>query len=273
MKIVLLDLDNTLIDADYNLTSSEDELRLVARELAKRDVHIGLCSDSAVVTLRQWTKRLEFSGPIIAERGAVIWNSVLRREEVLEPSATEWFRELRELFVKKISQDFPGATIMLGDATRFVKDRPINSTLTSQIFAVNGFRVASFSFFACRPNQDRSSLVPDAELLALAGCIVAELVESLGKDKKNLFWDENLKYGILIVHALSTEKWRGVSTLIDRLRPEQIIMVGDGMSDFLGLPNVMQYAVANADPRYKEKSVFVSERSFTEGVMDCLRQL
>jgi len=273
MKIVLLDLDNTLIDADYNLTSSEDELRSIARELAKRDVHVGLCSDSAVITLKQWTNRLGFSGPIVAERGAVIWNLALQTEEVLEPSTTEWFRELRELFVRKISRDFPGATIMLGDATRFVKDRPVNVALTSQVFAVNGFRAASFSFFACRPNQDRSSLVPNAELLIPAGRIVAELIESLGKNKENLFWDENLQYGILIVHALTTEKWRGVSTLIDRLKPEQMIMVGDGVSDFLGLPNVTQYAVGNADPRYKEKSVFVSDRALTEGVIDCLRLL
>ncbi|TAN58745.1 hypothetical protein EPN15_00180 [Patescibacteria group bacterium] len=273
MKLVLLDLDNTLIDANYNLTAPKDELCAVVRELASRDIHIGLCSDSAVITLRQWTERLGLTGPIVAERGAVLWDAVEQTEEVLEISITGWFRELRELFIREIMRDSPEATIILGDATRIVKDRIFSAALTTHVFAVNGFRTSSFSFFACRLEQNRPSLIPDAKLLANASRIVAKIVGSLGRNKNDLFWDENPKYGILIIHALSTEKWRGVSTLIDRLKPEQTVMIGDSMSDFLGLPHVAQYAVGNADPLYKDKSAFVAERSLTEGVIECLRQL
>lgn len=273
MKLVLLDLDNTLIGADYNLTVSEDELRTTVSGLSKRDIRIGLCSDSALITLRQWSKRLKLTGPIVAERGAVIWDPIQQTEELIGTSTTGWFRELRELFVSKILRDFPCATIILGDATRFVKDRAMSSFLTEKIFAVNGFRTASFSFFAFRPNQDRTSIVPDAELLDSASSIVSDTIESLGMTKSNLFWDENPMCGILIVHALTTKKWRGVSALMDRLKPEKVVMVGNGMSDFLELQNVLQYAVGNADPRYKEKSSFVAQRSLTEGVIECLQQL
>lgn len=273
MRLVLLDLDNTLIDANYNLTVAEDEIRTEVRALANRDIRIGLCSDSAVITLRQWSERLGLTGPIVAERGAVIWDPVQQREEAIEVSATSWFCELRQLFVGKILRNFPGATIMIGDATRFVKDRIVSTALTEQIFAVNGFRTASFSFFACRLTQERTVIVPDAKLLARASAIVSDTIESLGRAKSDLYWDENSIYGILIVHANTTEKWRGVSVLMDRLKPEQTIMVGDGMSDFLGLQNVLQYAVGNADPRYKAKTAFVSGRSLTEGVIECLRQL
>ena len=82
MKLVLLDLDNTLVDANYCLTSPEEEFCDMVVKLAKKNVHIGLCSDSAIITLRQWTDRLDLTGPIIGERGAVIWNSTLQTDSL-----------------------------------------------------------------------------------------------------------------------------------------------------------------------------------------------
>jgi len=273
MKLVFLDLDNTLINAEYNLTAPEDELRLVVQSLVKRDIQVGLCSDSAVITLRQWAKRLGLTGPIIAERGAIIWDPTQQSEEVIEPSATGWFIKLRELFVAEIAKKFPEAAVMVGDATRFVKKRKIDQTSASQIFAINGFRKASFSFFACSPGTDKALLVPDSELLVRSSHVVAESIESFGKKKNDLFWDENPKYGILILHALTTEKRNGAEVLMNRFKPEQTVMVGDNMSDFLGLSNVLQYAVGNADSHYKQKAAFVSKKILTEGVIECLRQL
>jgi len=272
MKLVLLDLDNTLIDADYCFTVPENEFRTVVEELAQRGVLVGLCSDSAVITLRQWADRLGLTGPIVAERGAVMWDSARQVENILDIPRTAWFREFRESFIGTVMRNFPRATIVIGDATRFVKDRHINAALAQQVFAINGFRVASFSFFACRPKNDQSILEPDPELLERASALAAKIVIAHGKKKEDLFWDENSQYGLLIVHACTTEKWRGISALIDQLTPEQTIMVGDSMSDFLDLPCVTQYAVGNADPRYKTKATFVAESSLTAGVIECLRR-
>jgi len=273
MKIVLLDLDNTLIDADYNINATVEELRSLAEELSKRDVQIGLCSDSALITLKQWAGCFGFTGPIISERGAVILYPDNPIEEVDPFLADGWFRELRELFIKRIMRDFPGATIFIGDATSFVKNQVVNAAMTKQIFAVNGFRIASFSFFTRRLKLDHRLLVPDPELLVQANRIVHEILESCGKSPRNFFWDENLPQSILIAHAISTEKRRGISTLIDRLKPDQTIMIGDSMSDFLGLSCVSQFAVNNADPNYKAKSVFVSKSPLTKGVIECLKQI
>lgn len=272
MKLVLLDLDNTLIDAEYRLTVPEDEFRAVVQELADKDIRVGLCSDSAAITLCQWAERLGLTGPIIAERGAVVWDSSERSANIINVEQTAWLRELREAFVLKIMRDMPGATLMLGDATQFVKARPMNPAMTEQVFAINGFRVASFSFFACRPNNDRSALEPDPALLKEASAIVEELLSTFNKSKQDLFWDENPRYGILIVHAATTEKKHGISTLIEHLAPSEVVMVGDGMADFLDLTHVAQYAVGNADPLYKAKASFVAEHPLTEGVIECLRQ-
>lgn len=272
MKLVLLDLDNTLIDGEYRLNVPENEFRSVVQELADKDVCVGLCSDSAVITLRQWADRLGLTGPIVAERGAVIWDSVKQTEHIIELSKTAWFRDFRESFISAIMRNFIGSTLMIGDATKFVKDPCMNAALTQQIFAVNGFRAASFSFFACRPKEDHSMLEPDPELLKHSSALAEEILMAYGKKKEDLFWDENSPYGILILHAQTTEKWRGISTLIDQLAPEQTFMVGDGISDFLNLPNVAQYAVGNADPSYKAKATFIAEQSLTKGVIECLRK-
>jgi hydroxymethylpyrimidine pyrophosphatase-like HAD family hydrolase len=272
MKLVLLDLDDTLIDTDYCLTVPENEFRAVIQELNDKGVCVGLCSDSAVITLRQWVDRLGLTGPIVAERGAVVWDSARQIENILDIPRTVWFREFRESFINAVMRNFPDATIMIGDATRLVKDRRVNTALTQQVFAVNGFRVASFSFFACRLKSDQLTLEPDSELLKCASALAAEIVVTYGKKKEDLFWNENSQCGILTVHARITEKWRGISVLINQLKPDQTVMVGDGMSDFLDLPHVAQYAVGNADPRYKLKAAFVAERSLTEGVIECLRR-
>lgn len=272
MKLVLLDLDNTLIDGEYRLNVPENEFRSVVQELADKDVCVGLCSDSAVITLRQWADRLGLTGPIVAERGAVIWDSVKQTEQIIELSKTAWFRDFRESFINVIMRNFVGSTLMIGDATKFVKDPCMNAALTQQVFAVNGFRVASFSFFACRPKDDHSMLEPDSELLKCASALAEEMLTAYGKKKEDLFWDENSPYGILILHAQTTEKWRGISALIDQLAPEQTFMVGDGISDFLNLPHVAQYAVGNADPSYKAKATFIAEQSLTKGVIECLRK-
>ena len=272
MKLILLDLDNTLIDSGYNLNVPENKFRSLVQELADRNVCVGLCSDSAVITLRQWADRLGLTGPIIAERGAVVWDPALGTADIIDAPGTKWFSDFRAEFVRTIMSNFPEATIMIGDATRFIKDRNASTTLAQQVFAVNGFRVASFSFFACRPQKNQSGLEPDAELLEKAGAFATKLLVEFGKSKEDLFWDENPQCGILIMHASTTEKWHGVSIMANRMVAEQTIMVGDSMSDFLNLPNVIQHAVGNADSRYKQKSSFVAKGVLTEGVIECLGQ-
>jgi hydroxymethylpyrimidine pyrophosphatase-like HAD family hydrolase len=272
MKIIFLDLDNTLINADYNLTVPEKEFRSVADELSQKGTLIGLCSDSAVATLRQWAERLGLTGPIVAERGSVIWDPERGVEELLNPPETGWFADLRKVFLARTPEDFRGSAVMLGDATRFVKNRAANSVIESNVLAINGLRIASFSLFACRSNSDGNLLIPDVDLLSKASDITKDIVASLGKKMDDLYWDENPTYGILIVHAAVTEKYRGVASIIDRFKPEQTAMVGDGISDFLGLPDVSQYAVSNASNSYKSKSTFVSGHPLTEGVIECLKR-
>lgn len=264
MKLVFLDLDSTLIDSDYKTTIPEKKFSSIVKELEKENVCIGLCSDSAVITLRQWSECLKLTGPIVAERGGVIWSNNI--VESTRPLETKWLGFLKESFIQKVSSD---VSVVVGDATKFVKKEMTEENLKKQVFVVNGFRTASFSFFACC--LKKGFLVPDKDLLKQGSLVTSQIVNLFGK--KKLFWDENPKYGILIVHDSETEKKNGISVLVERLKPEKAFMIGNSMSDFIGLPGVLQYAVSNADSGYKEKSDFVSDHSLTEGVVECLQKI
>lgn len=271
MRLALLDLDKTLIDGSYRLTVPEDEFCQMVRVLAGEGVLVGLCSDSSILSLRQWADCLGLTGPLIGERGAVVWDHQLRVREIVDAPSTAWLQEFRGMFLSAMSARFPGVTLVVGDATEFIRRGVTFPSMFSQVLVVNSFREASFSFFARSYSDGSSELKPDVMLLKNVAKLTDELMVSLGKKREELFWDESLEYGILIVHALATEKRRGVAFIAGRLVPQQVVMVGDSMADYLNLPEVLQFAVSNASLDYKEKCTFVSKHSFTKGVIEGLK--
>lgn len=272
MRLVLLDLDKTLLDVDYRLTTPEHQFREVVGELAGKGVMVGLCSDSSILSLRQWHDCLGLTGPLIGERGAVVWDSSFAHAEFVDVNETLWLQNLRGSFLAQATVRFPEVTLVVGDATKFIKHSAVFPSMTRNVLAVNSFRMASFSFFA-RQLSNESFLESDAFLLEEASNLTEELVASFGRRRSELFWDENPEYGILIVHNQSTEKHRGVTFLKNNTDYREVVMVGDSVADYLNLPDVMQFAVCNASKQYKEKCGYVSKDSFTAGVVDCLRQL
>lgn len=271
-KLVLIDLDNTLIDSDYKLSVPINDFRACAESLENVGVSIGLCSDSAVVTLQQWKNKLGIKGPVVAERGAVIWDPQGNNELILQPMETKWFSEFRREFILNIMSRVPKAGIYIGDATRFAKSAAID-TPESYIFAINGYRKASFSFFALRVNENRRVYEPDPNLLAVAISIIEEMLPNYKRKKEDLFWDENLKYGILIVHENTSKKQLGISRLMGELLPSQTVMIGDSISDYLDIPGALQFAVGNADFDYKRKCDYVATEKLTAGVIECLNRI
>lgn len=272
MNIVLLDLDKTLIDPNYKLNVPESVFCDVIKKLLAKDTIVGLCSDSSVLTLNQWANRLGLTGPIVAERGSVIWNPVLNKKHVVNATETAWLQTLRSEFLSKAMDRFPETTFIIGDATEFIRRGSVFPSMTHHVVVINGFRSSSFSFFARSYTSEGSPLIPDASFLIKLSNLTKEIISSFGKTKEDLFWDENPEYGILIVHAKETEKHRGVTHLFSEYQPNKIIMVGDSIADYLNLSNVLQYAVGNADQTYKEKCDFVATHSYTQGVIECLEK-
>lgn len=273
VNLALIDLDKTLIDANYRLTAPEEKFREIIRQLTDKKIIVGLCSDSAIMTLRQWAERFKITGPLIAERGAIVWNQETKSQELVDPSAVKWFLDFRSAFIDKILRRFPGITLVIGDVTEFIRNRTVFPAMSKRVLAVSGFRVASFSAYARRFSKNSMLVQNDSAFLKEISSLAEKLLSSFGKQKRNLFWDENPDYGILIIHVKTTIKSSGVKFAMQKLNFKKVVMIGDDIADYVNLPNVSQFAVDNASSEYKKKCNFISKKTFTKGVIESLEQI
>lgn len=69
-KLVLIDLDKTLIDTNYQ--PNDGRINSEIKRLQNGGWQLGLSSDTPLLTLQRWSDIFGMSGPIIAERGALI---------------------------------------------------------------------------------------------------------------------------------------------------------------------------------------------------------
>lgn len=273
VSLVLIDLDKTLIDANYKLTVPKERLKKIIQRLAGKKINVGLCSDSSVISLRQWAERLGITGPLIAERGAITYDLKTKFQELVDPSSVKWFLDFRSAFIDKILQHFPEITLVVGDATEFMRNRTVFSAMSKQLLVVNGLRIASFSVYTRRFSKNTLSVQNDPVLLKKVSSLAVKILSSFGKQKKDLFWDENPDYGILIIHAKTSIKSSGVKFAIQKLNLKKIVMIGDDIADYVNIPNVSQFAVGNASSEYKKKCSFISKKPLTEGVIESLEQV
>ncbi len=271
--LVLIDLDKTLIDSNYKLTVSEGKFRKIVKKLNDRKILVGLCSDSAVPSLDQWAKRLGIKGPLIAERGAVVFDQESKTKKIVNSCETNWLLNFRSAFINEALRTFPKVTFVIGDAVNIVQNKKNFPGTTDQLLIINSLRIASFSIYTRRVSESSSSMKIDTNLLNKSSLLALKLLLSFGKCKKDLFWDKNPDYGILIIHSKTSTKSAGIRFVNQHLNLQKIIMIGDDESDYINLPNVSQFAVRNASVNYKKKCSFVSTKNFTEGVIESMEEL
>lgn len=268
-RLVLLDLDKTLIDADYRLTADPGP---AIRTCTERGIRLGLCSDSSLPLLQQWASRVGIVGPIVAERGAVVWDPVRDVETCIHPRETRFFPDLTREFVRRaVSLPVPPA-IFFGDAPELIRKGIMSLPEEECLLLVNKYRRFSFSFYTRRFDREKKIFVVDGESLRSFAALAEELAATyIGTD---LDWDKNPEYGIVIAHAACTHKRLAVEAILETLDASAAVaMVGDSIVDFIDHPRVAQYAVANASERYRAQCSFVSSRPFTEGVCDILTRV
>ena len=273
LDLVLIDLDKTLIDSNYKLTVSEEKFQRIVKKLDDRKILVGLCSDSAIPSLVQWAKRLGIKGPLIAERGAVVFDQESKTKKIVSPRETDWLLDFRSAFIDESLQAFPKATFVIGDAVDIVQNKKLFSATIDQLLIINGLRIASFSIYT-RHFSGRSSLMQmDTNLLNKVSSLALKLLPSFDKSKMDLFWDKNPDYGLLIIHSKTSAKSNGIRFAKRHLNLQKITMIGDDMSDYVNLPYVSQFAVRNATANYKKKCNFVATKNFTEGVIESIEEL
>lgn len=266
-KIVLLDIDKTLIDPSYQFTA---DISSEIEAVQKSGIEIGICSDTPLLSIKELAEKIGLTGPMIAELGAVIFYPRERDLVKLHPF-TEVFPKARDEFVNELLSLFPEITVCVGDNVKFVReDTLLGSPGESTVF-ISGCREHSIAFHVKTIRSH--SLENEPKLQGIVTKVAEEtLVRCTGEEKEKFSIDQNLEYGVTIIHYSGTNKRNAVESMIEKMNTSFIAMVGDSRSDFLNDKRILQFGVHNADvEKYGQFCEYVSPFEYTEGVKDILR--
>lgn len=265
--LILIDKDDTLFDARTETLTDNRTPSLIATCQANGWL-VGLNSDSPAKALAPVALSLGMKGPIIAENGAVILSSPYAQSQYTLPRETvERLAAIRQ-DIKYLGQR-EGGFVIEGDVVQLrAQGLPVRWPNGTRLTALNTLREASAMCFCWRAD-DEGNLRPDPVELEeldthLTGDGIAHAHEMCVRT--------NPKYGVLTVHAAVTSKAYGVSSLLQQVMFERVIMIGDSMYDLCGT-GITHVAVGNAETKFIEQAEIRMGRPYTQGVCDFLAQL
>ncbi len=270
--LVLIDLDKTLIDEQYSITTKR--IFGAISIMQEGGWTLGLNSDTPLLPLQEWHNSSPFSsfkglhpkinGPIIAEKGALVQFTDGTR--IALSNAQEIIMQTKEMLVKKfvsISEN----TLFIGDATEFVHVGRWITGYSNVLIALNNLRQYSLSFFVRGIRNRYEGLIMDRELFReilgqIQPLIPNELVQSQSEE-----------YCIFLLHPRDCNKTQGVAEIITKESYDRVIMIGDSINDFIDLPNVDTMAVGNAQQALKDVAVYVAKETYSFGVAEILTRI
>lgn len=265
--VILIDKDDTLFDARTETLTDNRITSLIAACQANGWL-VGLNSDSPAKALVTVALSLGMKGPIIAENGAVILSSPSAQSQYTLPRETmERFVAIRH-GIKHYGRK-EGGFVIEGDVVLLrAQGLPVRWPNGTRLTALNALREASAMCFCWRADDD-GNLRPDPVGLEeldthLTGDGIAHAHEMCVRT--------NPKYGVLTVHAAVTSKAYGVSSLLQQVAYERVIMIGDSMHDLCGT-GITHVAVGNAETGFLKQAEVRMDRPYTQGVCDFLAQL
>lgn len=274
-RVILLDIDETLLTPDYQLTVSIERFRHLVRSVQSDGTYVGLNSDTPLFPLRSWAHRLDLKGPLIGEKGQVLSLSHEDPPQLLG-RMTDFFQNLRRQLILRAQEAFPRTFVGLGDVTEFIRQGGRIYGEDQHAVLINSYRQCSFSGYALD--------LHNGGRLVNSGAIYnhfCNLVLSLARGEQERLEeaDRNDRYGILILHEKGASKNRGFKRLIERIGTDvEYYMIGDSLSDRIKLEMPVKLcAVGNASPEFKkivrESGGVVSQKPFTDGVVEILSNL
>ena len=265
--IVLIDVDKTLIDDKYKLTA---DIRTTVKTTEQK-CSVGLCSDSAIQSLRYWASEIGASGYLVGELGSLIYDARHDATTVINPDSTSWLTCLRDETILYLMKELPNITILIGDSVQFIRNRIQIPFVADNVVFINGYREESFGIHVRSFNPRTQELTCNPDYLSKIRQVVQSLSSKLSKIPITI--DENQDYGIIIVHARKTSKKNGVSKLLSQTDAKRVFMIGDSMADYIDDHRVIHCSVGNASTDFKKKCQHGSQHHYTEGVRDILNQI
>ena len=273
-KLVLLDLDGTLIDNEYQLNVPVEHIKKSLKEAKSRGLTIGISSDSSAKTILTYKKLLGISGPIVAEKGAYLTRGSNIDDGIQTIEQTSIFSMIREKFVKKLLTD-PQVLVIYGDVNEISQsfpNLPCNNCSSNKAVLINNSRRASLSFYAYE--RVKNLWQTNRSIL---GTIRNEAMRILRNESEtlanNVQIDLNEKSGVCIIHHNKTSKSLALPILQRWYPRHQIFTIGDSLTDYYKSGSVIYCAVGNADKKFKRQCQIVASRNYAAGVIELIRKI
>lgn len=263
-KLILLDWDSTVIDPESNINAIDFFNVLQAK--MNSGWQVGISSDTPLRRLRTWAKSLSLNGPIIAEKGAVVW--IPDFQQVFTSDISHVFASIRSRLVEEVAK-LSGYALFLGDNTLFIESvRGLRSNDIALV-AIDSYRTCSIGLFVRKVAGN--SLIIDQDCLET---VYQVLLPLLPEDHSFSEHDVNFEFGFIAIHSQSTNKTRGTKELISIVgQPQELIMIGDSISDYIRLPFVRHFAVGNARPEFKLIAERVANLPYSDGCVELLNEI
>lgn len=262
--IILLDVDKTLINEQYQYT--DPSIESVVRAVQENGHRIGLTSDTPIARLKEIAQELHLTGPILAERGAVIlWPD----GEIIPTGSApqELFASIRKDFIHAFSEKID---VICCDPTLVRKTHRYRTKKSESVILINAKR--QYSFHASAHTLTEDAFLSNPELLQEIERYLRAHVASMDFA---FDWDVNPEYSLVILHGINTTKAFGTHALIQQQKTykERIVLVGDGANDFTGIQEVEHWAVGNANDTFKKNCTRIANGTYTKGVSELLSSL
>ena len=263
-KLILFDLDGTLIDKNYTVT--DENIGWYIRQAQAAGWSVGLNSDTPLEQLQWWRDQLCMTGPIIAEMGAVVeCNGEVIYDTALNLAVERSKKQCYDYLLKRNK-----TAVITGNATKNVKSesyaRSFDSDIETFVY-LNTTSMCSLRYFVRKRSVGGKLEVNDAATQRIYGEL-AHFDPSLVS--KTI--DNNSESGLIIVSDGEITKRSGLKLLLSRCSIGRVVMVGNSINDYMGQDIVEHYCVSNTEDSFKDASQLLDE-PFTKGCVEAIRRL
>jgi len=260
-KYLFIDLNMTLIDKLYQITDAR--IFDAIEELQHSGWRIGLNSNTPFEPLMVWKQYFKMNGPLVAEKGAVVFDNGQLTFDKIIAKRIQSAREAIEgnLKARKI-QWIPGNPVDVIRENRFKEFHP------GLVVLLNTVRKCSLNFYVRDVTLDGQAKINPK--------LTSEVIESLRGFYRDIDYLEekiSLENGLLLVSPKAQTKKSGTTIYMENKGLKQVGIIGDSINDYVGGDIAIHYAVNNAKQKFKNNVVFVSEFPLTKGCTDILERL